>query len=50
MLFDSHGVAFVLAIISGALAFVINASWPAHDCGNRYCRHVPRDEELEQDF
>jgi len=50
MFFDQYGVAFLIAIISGALAFVINSSWPVHDCGNRYCRHVVREDELEQDI
>ena len=50
MVFDQYGVALLFAILSGVLAFTINASWPVHDCGNRYCRHVARDDDLEQDF
>jgi hypothetical protein len=49
VLFDQYGVALLIAIISGALAFAINANWPVHDCGNRYCRHVVREDEIEQD-
>ena len=50
MVFDQYGLALLLAILSGALAFVINASWPVHNCGNRYCRHVARDEDFEEDL
>ena len=47
--FDQYSLAFLVAILCGALAFSINANWPIHDCGNRYCRHVARDDELERD-
>jgi hypothetical protein len=50
VVFDQYGVALLVAIISGALAFMINASWPVHDCGNRYCRHVGRNDDLEEDL
>ena len=48
VLFDQYGVAFLLAIVSGALAFVINASWPVHNCGNRYCHHLAREDEFDE--
>lgn len=48
MVFDQYGVAFLMAMISGVLAFAINANWPLHNCGNRYCRHVVREDDLEQ--
>ena len=49
MTFDQYSLAFVVAILCGALAFSVNANWPAHDCGNRYCRHPARDDELGRD-
>jgi hypothetical protein len=50
VVFDQYGVALLVAILCGVLAFTVNATWPVHDCGNRYCRHVVRDDELEQDI
>ena len=48
VVFDQYGVALLVAILSGGLAFVINATWPVHNCGNRYCRHVSRDEDFDE--
>jgi hypothetical protein len=50
VVFDQYGVALLVAIISGALAFVINAGWPVHDCGNRYCRHAVREDDTDEDL
>jgi hypothetical protein len=41
----------MLAILAGVLALVVQMVWePAHDCGNRYCKHVQRREGDDADW
>ncbi len=48
ILTDSGAAALMLAIVCGAIALVVQASWQAeHDCGNRYCRHVKRGDDSD---
>lgn len=43
---DAGALALMLAIMSGVIAIVLQETWqPVHDCGNRYCSHVRRDED-----
>jgi hypothetical protein len=45
VLSGTGALALAIAIISAGAAFVMNATWAVeHDCGNRYCRHVRRDD------
>jgi hypothetical protein len=42
---DATTVATLVALLSGGLAIAVSSWRPVHDCGNRYCRHVEREEE-----
>lgn len=43
---DAGAAALMLAIMSGVLALVVHSTCdPVHDCGNRYCRHVRREDD-----